>query len=84
MAVKKTVVSGIYQSQEQAKQAAAELMEEGFSKDGVTITPSDGGIQLSVHCDTSEQITQAKDLLKETGAQDISSTEETREIFVES
>ena len=31
---------------------------------------------LAVHCDTSEQIKRAKDLLKETGAQDIASTGE--------
>jgi hypothetical protein len=36
----------------------------------------EGGILLSVHCDTSEQITRAKDLLRHTGAQDISSTGE--------
>lgn len=35
-----------------------------------------GGILLSVHCDTSEQIARAKDLLKHTGAQDISSSGE--------
>lgn len=36
----------------------------------------EGGILLSVHCDTSEEITRAKDLLKHTGAQDISSSGE--------
>jgi hypothetical protein len=36
----------------------------------------EGGVLLSVHCDTSEQITRAKDLLRHTGAQDISSTGE--------
>ena len=36
----------------------------------------DGGVLLSVHCDTSEEITRAKALLKETGADDISSTGE--------
>lgn len=36
----------------------------------------DGGVLLSVHCDTSEQIARAKDLLKRTGAEDISSTGE--------
>jgi hypothetical protein len=36
----------------------------------------DGGILLSVHCDTSVEITRAKDLLKQTGAQDIASTGE--------
>jgi hypothetical protein len=36
----------------------------------------EGGVLLSVHCDTSEQITRAKDMLKQTGAQDISSTGE--------
>src|SRR5271170_3508662 len=35
-----------------------------------------GGILLSVHCDTSEEIARAKDLLKHTGAQDISSSSE--------
>ena len=33
----------------------------------------DGGVLLSVHCDTSDQISRAKDLLKQTGAEDISS-----------
>jgi hypothetical protein len=36
----------------------------------------DGGALLSVHCDTSEQISKAKDLLKLTGAEDISSAGE--------
>jgi hypothetical protein len=36
----------------------------------------EGGILLSVHCDTSGKINQAKDLLKHTGAQDIASTGE--------
>src|SRR6202045_3698200 len=35
-----------------------------------------GGTLLSVHCDTSEQITRAKEVLKRTGATDISSTGE--------
>src|ERR1700675_780918 len=36
----------------------------------------EGGVLLSVHCDTSDEITRAKDLLKQTGAQDISSSGE--------
>jgi hypothetical protein len=36
----------------------------------------DGGILLSVHCDTSDQIDRAKDVLKRTGAEDISSAGE--------
>jgi hypothetical protein len=35
-----------------------------------------GGILLSVHCNTSEQVTRAKEILKNTGAEDISSTGE--------
>src|SRR5579859_2322831 len=35
-----------------------------------------GGVLLSVHCDTSDQISRAKDLLTATGAEDISSTGE--------
>jgi hypothetical protein len=35
-----------------------------------------GGILLSVHCDTSEDIKRAKDIMKITGAEDISSTGE--------
>ena len=37
----------------------------------------DGGILLSVHCDTSDEITQAKAILEQTGADDISSSGET-------
>jgi hypothetical protein len=36
----------------------------------------DGGILLSVHCDTSDQIKRAKDILKRTGAEDIASAGE--------
>jgi hypothetical protein len=36
----------------------------------------DGGTLLSVHCDTSADIKRAKDLLKQTGADDIASTSE--------
>ncbi|HWF09352.1 MAG TPA: hypothetical protein VG297_12875 [Bryobacteraceae bacterium] len=35
-----------------------------------------GGVLLSVHCDTSERIDRAKDILKGTGAEDISSAGE--------
>jgi hypothetical protein len=36
----------------------------------------DGGTLLSVHCDTADQVTRAKHLLKGAGASDISSTNE--------
>jgi hypothetical protein len=35
-----------------------------------------GGVLLSVHCDTSEEISRAKEVLKRTGAEDISSAGE--------
>jgi hypothetical protein len=35
-----------------------------------------GGTLLSVHCDTSDQISRGKELLKATGATDIASTGE--------
>jgi hypothetical protein len=36
----------------------------------------EGGVLLSVHCDTSDEVSRAKDLLKQTGADDISSAGE--------
>src|SRR5579864_7992222 len=33
----------------------------------------DGGILLSVHCDSSEEVSRAKEILKETGAADVAS-----------
>ena len=36
----------------------------------------DGGVLLSVHCDTSDEISRAKDILKATGADDIASSGE--------
>jgi hypothetical protein len=36
----------------------------------------DGGVLLSVHCDTSEEITRAKDVLRRTGAEDVASSGE--------
>ena len=38
----------------------------------------DSGILLSVHSDTSDEIKRAKEILERTGAQDISSTGESR------
>jgi hypothetical protein len=35
-----------------------------------------GGVLLSVHCDTSDQIKRAETMLKNTGAEDISSAGE--------
>ena len=35
-----------------------------------------GGILLSAHCDTSDEIKRAKEVMKATGAEDISSTGE--------
>jgi hypothetical protein len=35
-----------------------------------------GGVLLSVHCDTSREIMRAKEILNETGAEDVSSTGE--------
>jgi hypothetical protein len=36
----------------------------------------EGGVLLSAHCDTSEQITLAKAILKQMGAEDIASSGE--------
>ena len=36
----------------------------------------DGGILLSVHCDSSEEVSRAKDILKQTGAEDVASAGE--------
>lgn len=36
----------------------------------------EGGILLSVHCATSELVSRAKDILKQTGADDIAATGE--------
>jgi hypothetical protein len=37
-----------------------------------------GGVLVSVHCDTSEEITRARDVLKRTGAEDIASAGEAK------
>jgi Protein of unknown function (DUF3341) len=44
----------------------------------------EGGILLSVHCDNSEWTSKAKDILKRTGADDVSSTGEASADFAES
>jgi hypothetical protein len=43
----------------------------------------DGGVLLSVHCATSDEISRAKELLKRTGAEDISSASEARSEYPE-
>jgi len=40
-----------------------------------------GGVLLSVHCDTSVEIDRAKEILKNTGASDISSTSESSNVL---
>ncbi len=44
----------------------------------------EGGILLSVHCDSSDWVAKAKDLLRHTGATDVSSTGEASADFAES
>jgi hypothetical protein len=44
----------------------------------------EGGILLSVHCDNSEWVSRAKDLLKHTGAEDVSSSGEASADYAES
>jgi|SRR5437870_1116589 len=44
----------------------------------------EGGILLSVHCDNSEWVSRAKEILKRTGAQDISSTGEASADYAQS
>ena len=44
----------------------------------------EGGILLSVHCDSSDWTKRAKDLLRQTGAQDISSTGEAKADYAKS
>ena len=91
MAVKKTIVCGIYQNAKQAEGTSAALQAAGFAKDAISISLQEGqttkapdGVLLSVHCDTPEQEERAKDLLKQTGAHDISSEDKVEQVFVES
>jgi hypothetical protein len=44
----------------------------------------EGRVLLSVHCDNSDWVGRAKDVLKQTGAEDISSTGESGADFAES
>ncbi len=90
MAVKKTVVCGIYPNAKQAEGTSAALQAAGFSKDAISVSLQashakvPGGALLSVHCDTPEQEDRAKELLKQTDAQDISSDDKVEQVFVES
>ena len=43
-----------------------------------------GGILLSVHCDNNDWISKAKDILKNTGAEDVSSASESSADFAQS
>ena len=43
----------------------------------------EGGILLSVHCDSSEWVSRAKDLLRHTGAEDVSSAGEASADYAE-
>jgi hypothetical protein len=100
MAEKKTVVRGIYQNAEHANGIIPNLLAAGFSKEAVSISRSanedtiapglngtgftTGGVVVSIHCDTTDQITLAKDVLEKTDARDVSSNDEVDKVFVES
>jgi hypothetical protein len=89
MEEKKTAVTGIYQYEKQAEEAVPGLLAAGFTNDAISIAKAPegpvGGVRLAVRSVTSEQVTCAKDVLKQTGAQDISSSaEKPDQVFVES
>ena len=44
----------------------------------------EGGVLLSVHCDNADWVTKAKDLLNQTGAEDVASASEARADFANS
>jgi len=76
---KDTAVFGIYRGTAQAENAVDSIVWAGFSHNNISVLLSDaeaGAVLLSVHCDTSNEISNAKNLLKATGAEDISSTGE--------
>jgi len=41
---------------------------------------NEGGILVSAHCDTSEEMDRARNILEETGAEDIASSGEARAV----
>jgi hypothetical protein len=88
MTEKKTAVTGIYGNAQQAEQAVPDFLAAGFSSDAISRKAEEGtgqGVRLTVHSVASEQVTSAQDVLKRTGAQDISSSaEEPDQVFVES
>jgi hypothetical protein len=100
LAEKKTIVCGIYQNGGRAERTVPDFLAAGFSQDAISVSlPDKPGLEvpegiaagvtaggaLSVRCDTPEQVTRAKDLLKQTGAQDVyASGEEADKVFVES
>jgi len=76
---KDTAVFGIYRGAAQAENAVDSIVAAGFSHNNIPVLLSDvkaGAVLFSAHCHTSNEIYNAKNLLKATGAEDISSTGE--------
>jgi hypothetical protein len=89
MMEEKTAVSGIYDSTKQAELVVPGLLAAGLLRDAIVIAKApegtDTGIRLTVHSCTEEEVPRAKDVLKNTGAKDISSSaEKPDQAFVES
>lgn len=89
MMEEKTAVFGIYDNAQRAELTVPDLLAAGFSPDAIKITKAPEGtatgVRLTVHSCTSEEVPRAKDVLKHTGAQEISSAaEEPDQAFIES
>ena len=61
----------IFPSRDEAETAVNELTAAGFSRQDVSVLTL-----ASVHCDSSEEVWRAKDILKEAGGEDVSSAGE--------
>lgn len=89
MMEKKTAVSGSYDNVKRAELTIPDLLAAGFLRDAIVITKAPEGtvtgVRLTVHSCTEEEDPRAQEVLKHTGAQDVSSSaEETDQAFVES
>ena len=75
MAGRNTAAFGIYRSRTHAEQAVDTLLEDGFRSEDISVLMP-GGVLVSVHCDNTDWVKRAKNIMERTGASDITSAGE--------
>jgi hypothetical protein len=81
MAQKNITVSGDFETPNHAERAIDHLVAAGFGKTAIVERTADGRVELAVHCDSTEQMDAAKQVFKDTAADNVDARTENERIL---